>query len=278
MDVSHMFDRDDCPVVRTSGLSLIARSYTLRCDAKQAESCFEGLERAMAAVDTIQVGSFFPGPFVKGIQPRYLESLQREGVPVVSTLAVQRLRINTDSCRFIAEADFNALAEERKLKPGDVVLTMDGGTSIGKPAFFDMDQEYTVDSHVAILRPEGFEPLALMYLLASPLGQIQFERAESGASGQTAVTEEDVRRFVFPRVEVERLSAMVGDLHRERQLIAEEAAALDRREQAVWDQFTNAILAGSTSKAVSRPTLPSPTDGGTRRPRGEQARRKRTHS
>lgn len=63
-----------------------------------------------------------------------------------------------------------------------------------------MECGFTVDSHVAVLRPCGISPVLLAYLLCSPMGQIQFQRAESGASGQTAVSEEDVRRFRFPRV------------------------------------------------------------------------------
>jgi hypothetical protein len=94
--------------------------------------------------------------------------------------------------------------ENRKLRDGEVVLTTDGGTSIGKAAVFMMpktdegepvDYGFTVDSHVAILCPFGKSPPLLAYLLGSPMGQLQFQRAESGASGQTAVSEDDVRRF-----------------------------------------------------------------------------------
>jgi hypothetical protein len=81
-----------------------------------------------------------------------------------------------------------------------VLLTVDGGTSIGKPVLFDLSGDWAVDSHVAILRPVGLDAALLVYLLASPLGQLQFQRAESGASGQTSVTETDLRRFRFPHL------------------------------------------------------------------------------
>ena len=137
---------------------------------------------------------------------------------MVNTLpaGIERLQLNREACRYISEEDFDLLADERKLKKGDVLLTMDGGTSIGKPVYFDLDEDYTVDSHISILRPEGIEPLVLVYLLASPLGQLQFQQAESGASGQTAVTEEDIRRFVFPKVQTKILKQHVNELHKER--------------------------------------------------------------
>lgn len=102
-------------------------------------------------------------------------------------------------CRYITEEDFDDIPENRRLKRDDVLLTMDGGTSIGKTAVFNFTGNYTIDSHVAILRPHGISAKALAYLLASPLGQLQFKKAESGASGQTSVTEDDLRRFVFPK-------------------------------------------------------------------------------
>jgi hypothetical protein len=242
MAVSISWKRDKTPVVRTGSLKLVAQSYTLRCDAKQAEKCFLDFTRAMSRIDVVQLGLFFPRPFMKGHQPQYLETLEPDGVPVVNTLAIQRLRINTEACRYITQEDFDALPDDRKLKNGDVLLTMDGGTSIGKPVYFDLEDDYTVDSHVAILRPEGIAPLALVYLLASPFVQLQFQQAESGASGQTAVTEEDIRRFVFPKVDAERLTRLVSALHTEHMSIQLDSAELDRREEEAWRKFNKALL------------------------------------
>lgn len=245
MALTTPWERDKTPVARAGSLRLVAQSYTLRCDAKQAEKCFHDFRRAMSRIEIVQLGSYFPRPFVKGAQPKYLESLDPEGVAVVSTLAIQRLRIVTDACRYISQGDFDRLSEDRRLRPGDVLLTMDGGTSIGKPVLFDLDEDYTVDSHISILRPDGIAPLALVYLLASPFGQLQFQQAESGASGQTAVTEEDIRRFVFPRSHVERLAALVDGLHKERTAVEKEREALDRREDAAWKKFNEALLKGA---------------------------------
>jgi len=125
---------------------------------------------------------------------------------------------------------------------------MDGGPSIGKPVVFGLDGDFTVDSHVAILRP-NIEPRAVVYLLASSLGQIQFQRAESGASGQTSVTEEDVRRFRFPSLPADTFREVIERFDSERAEVARMRAELKKRERESLDQF-QAELA---SEAITRP-------------------------
>jgi hypothetical protein len=66
---------------------------------------------------------------------------------------------------------------------------------------------------------------------------LQFDRAESGASGQTAVTEDDIRRFMFPDVEMERLEDLVGELKRKRIQIHEQIEELKSRETTAWEEF-----------------------------------------
>ena len=232
---------DPRPVIMNTRLSIAARSHTLRCDAKQAERRFRDFDQFIRSVPHYQLGGVLPKSFVKGKQPQYLESIDPAGIPVVSTLAIQDLQIQVELCRYIADEDYQELEDERIPKMGDVLLTMDGGPSIGKPALFDLEGDYAVDSHIAILRPVGLSPQWLVYLLASPLGQVQFQRAESGASGQTGVTEDDVRRFLFPSVsdaEVSRIVALVDQERSEaRRLIAE----AERREEVGWQAVVEAM-------------------------------------
>lgn len=239
------FVRSSTPIVRTTKLSAVARSYTLRCDAKQAERRFVQFERMMTQIPYFYLGTYLPRPFVKGAQPQYLQTTEGEGVSVINTLSIQKMGINLDDCRMISEEDFKSLDEDKQLKPGDVLLTMDGGTSIGKPAIFDLEADFTVDSHVAILRPEGLAPRVLVYLLASPFGQLQFQQAESGASGQTSVTEEDVRRFRFPKIQLDVLESLVSDLDDVREHIRTQEQILRGQETAAWNQFNLAMLRGA---------------------------------
>lgn len=215
-------------------LAQIASTYTLRCDAKHFSDEFVQKDAATRSAAHFELGDFLPTPFAKGVQPAYLDLPGEDTVPVINTLSVQRLVIQESDCRHISKDDFDALDVERQLRMDDVLLTVDGGVSIGKTALFDKKSDFTVDAHVCILRPVGLEPLSLVYLLASPLGQYQFKRAESGASGQTAVTEEDIRRFVFPSSILARLDEVVEHIENERKLIQGELRLLTEREAAAW--------------------------------------------
>lgn len=230
------------PLAMKARLSSIAKSHTLRCDVKQSERRFSDFDRFMSSVEHFYLGEVLPKPIIKGSQPRYLESVDEDGVPVISTLAIQQLEIRRETCRLISYEDFEALEPSRTPQAGDVLLTVDGGTSIGKPALFNLEDDYAIDSHVAILRPVGLDPRFLVYLLASPLGQVQFHRAESGASGQTAVTEDDIRRFRFPVVDHDRIRAIVDDLEQQRASIADLMNQVARRQQEAWDAFDQAVM------------------------------------
>jgi hypothetical protein len=227
----------DSPKVFASSLSLISTNYAYRCDAKYADNSVRDVLAKVEKAGCFVLGDYLPQPFVKGIQPDYLDQSIDESVPVISTLAIQNLMINESDCRHITREDYDKLTDERKLKKGDVLLTVDGGVSIGKACLFDLDAEHTMDSHVVVLRPVGLSALALVYLLASPLGQMQFRRAESGASGQTTVTEDDVRRFVFPQALLSTIDKIAVQIETERRRIAKERARLLMKEIALWNSL-----------------------------------------
>lgn len=246
------------PICAKTRFSAIGTFPSLRCDAKQSDPRFDELVFLLKN-KVLLINEVLPDPFVKGKQPIYIEDESDEdGAFVISTLSVQNLRINYQACRKTPFASFEQLNDARKLRDGDVVLTMDGGTSIGKSAVFnraiakqelgfdddqDSDVYFTVDSHVAILRPKGISPEALVALLASPLGQLQFQRVESGASGQTAVSEDDIRRFHFPRLEANALEEAVGILNEG--ITAAKALEAEAELQRInaWGQFKLSLLA-----------------------------------
>jgi len=218
----------------TSSLSLIATNYAFRCDAKFADPAVLDVLKKVESAGYFMLGDYLPQPFVKGIQPDYLDQPTDDSVPIINTLAIQNLEIHEQNCRHIAREDFEALNNERKLREGDVLLTVDGGVSIGKPCLFNLNGDYSIDSHVVVLRPKGLSSLALVYLLASPLGQMQFRRAESGASGQTTVTEDDIRRFRFPSALLKSIDQTAAHIEAERQRIAAQRAKLQAEEMALW--------------------------------------------
>ncbi len=231
-----MFEKGNYPIRSIASLKKISEFHSLRCDAKQFESRYRELDELIGGADYFFLGDLLPEPLVKGIQPIYIDS--DDGIPVINTLSIQNLKINVKDCRYIAEEVYESILEARKLKKNDVLLTMDGGTSIGKPVLFEEEGEFTVDSHVAILRPKGITPRALVYLLASPIGQLQFNRSESGASGQTSVTEEDLRRFRFPQHVLSKIDEIASELDHKRHEIENEKEMLFQREIEAWNEFT----------------------------------------
>jgi hypothetical protein len=220
-----------------SSIRLIATNYALRCDAKFADEDVLAIDSRIRKGQFFELGEFLPLAFAKGIQPNYLDQASEDSVPVVNTLSIQNLSLNEENCRHITRDDFDELTEDRKLKRGDVLLTVDGGVSIGKPFLFDRDDDFSLDSHVVALRPTGISPLAVVYLLASPLGQTQFRRAESGASGQTTVTEDDIRRFVFPRSILKTIDQVAKKIEKERGQIATQRIELAKREVGLWQEL-----------------------------------------
>lgn len=222
----------------TSSLKLVATNYAYRCDAKFANKGDCDTLNGIQAKGSFRLGDFLPLPFVKGAQPESLDQPTDDSVPVINTLSIQNLSLNERDCRHISREDFDDLSDERRLKKDDVLLTVDGGVSIGKPYLFDRDGDFTVDSHVVVLRPSGLSPLALVYLLASPLGQMQFRRAESGASGQTTVTEDDVRRFIFPKSVLENIDALAKHIEGERRRINVARLALQSEEELLWTKLS----------------------------------------
>jgi hypothetical protein len=66
--------------------------------------------------------------------------------------------------------------------------------------------------------------------------------AESGASGQTAVTEEDVRRFKFPKIPFEDLECIINEIDKTRQEIAKERQLLLEKESQAWKQFFSGMV------------------------------------
>lgn len=234
MDLTTLLAPEPAPRVMVMTLADVARTPTLRFDAKQAEQRFRDMDAYLDSIDTFRVGDVLPSGIIKAGQPTYTEDIT--GTPVISTAAIQDMSLVREACRFTNEPNWGT-NDERKPIPGDILLTMDGGVSIGKPLLFELDEDFAVDSHVAILRPAGVDPALLAYLLASPLGQAQFQRAESGASGQTAVNEDDIRRMRLPLVTAAQADKAVKLLAAARAEAEQRRAEARAAEQQGWSDF-----------------------------------------
>lgn len=222
------------PRHKETDLHSIANNFYLRCDAKQFNDEYQALMK-LDDDEFVYLGDLLPNPLIRGSQPKYVT----DGVvSVINTLSIQKLQINVNDCRKITQDAFNMLEEARVLKKGDVLLTLDGGTSIGKSALFELDGDYTVDSHVAIIRnPVKISPKSLVYLLASPLCQMQFKKMESGASGQTSVTEDDLRRLIIPIQVLNNIESKTLMVDQRLLQIRDKRQALDIEEAEAWKEL-----------------------------------------
>ena len=54
-------------------LRIVATNYALRCDAKYADPRILAIEKKVRSAGAFELGEFLPEPFVKGIQPEYLD-------------------------------------------------------------------------------------------------------------------------------------------------------------------------------------------------------------
>jgi hypothetical protein len=72
---------------------------------------------------------------------------------------------------------------------------------------------------------------------------MQFRRAESGASGQTTVTEDDVRRFLFPKALLSSIDKIAGHIESERRRIAKQRARLIEEEDELWRSLDKLAVA-----------------------------------
>lgn len=79
MVVALLFPETKLPAALTMSLSSIAKSHSLRCDAKQGEGRFADFDKFINSVQFFYLGDVLPGAIVKGEQPRYLENARARG-------------------------------------------------------------------------------------------------------------------------------------------------------------------------------------------------------
>lgn len=188
-----------------NSLMNIANNYSLRCDAKQNQDYYRYILNILDSIDTIKLGDMIDGPFIKGRQPRYLNDDESYGIPVISTLAIQDLTINKDACKKIDTNDFEEMEDLLKPVNGDILVTLDGAVSVGKVAYFSLDDDYAIDSHIGIIRlQQNFDRELVALLLASELCQAQFRLYETGTGSKT-INEIDLRNILIPELKDEQI-------------------------------------------------------------------------
>lgn len=118
------------------------------------------------------------------------------GVPFLVIGNVRSGLLNFDDVRFVPETYFRELAPHRRPVWGDILYTVTG--SFGIPVFVSTDQEFCVQRHIAILKPDAATNARYMVHALSTSGV--FQQAASAATGtaQKTVGLASLRKITVP--------------------------------------------------------------------------------
>lgn len=101
------------------------------------------------------------------------------------------------SKKYYVKKDFTS--DERNLKKGDVLINSSGVGTAGRVTLFNLDGEFVVDSHIAIVRLDQKKiiPKYAMYALAK-LGFKTIEKMATGQSGQIELSPATINSLKIP--------------------------------------------------------------------------------
>ena len=137
-----------------------------------------------------------------------------EGVAFLTIGNITTGRLDFSGCRLVPNAYFQSLAPYRTPAKGDILYTVVGAT-YGRPAVVEVDRDFCVQRHIAILKPVAAMDLRfLVWLLASPLIYDQAARSTTGTA-QPTIALRPLRNFAAslpPLAEQHRIVAKVDAL------------------------------------------------------------------
>ncbi|NVH52243.1 restriction endonuclease subunit S [Photobacterium damselae subsp. damselae] len=148
----------------------------------------------------------------KGITPKYADSPTDNTFPVINQKCVRNFVIDFSLCR-LHDLSKRKIAEDKVLHKFDVLINSTGTGTLGRVAqYWGENQTITVDSHVAILRPdvEVIDPMYFGYLIKSK--QQIIETLFTGSTGQTELDKDAVNDLECVVVEDKETQQFIGSL------------------------------------------------------------------
>ncbi|MBR9706082.1 N-6 DNA methylase [Candidatus Pacearchaeota archaeon] len=99
--------------------------------------------------------------------------------------------------KHLAHKNFDV--DNRKLEIGDILINSTGVGTAGRVNYFDLTGDYTVDSHITIVRPDQNKiiPKIILYSLAY-IGFDVLEKMAEGQSGQIELSPETIKNLKIP--------------------------------------------------------------------------------
>src|SRR5690554_1097108 len=98
--------------------------------------------------------------------------------------------------------------ENSKVVFNDVLLNITGG-SIGRSCVVEMNEEFNVNQHVCIIRPNNeLDSNFLNYLLFSNFGQTQIRLGITGGNRE-GLNFENLKSFIIPKIDIKEQQSIV---------------------------------------------------------------------
>jgi type I restriction enzyme S subunit len=134
----------------------------------------------------------------RGRAPVYTDA---GGVPVINQRCVRWSGIDWQHLKFTTPEAFAKIDPRQRLRDGDVLWNSTGTGTIGRAAVFIAEQGYpqiTADTHVTIIRPQGFEPELLRYWILTDRVQRGLDTLHVGSTNQVELSRASVLGLRIP--------------------------------------------------------------------------------
>jgi len=135
----------------------------------------------------------------RGISPKYEDSDNRW---VINQKCVREGKLNT----FLARQHITEFGIDKRVKFGDVLVNSTGIGTLGRVAqVYEELENYTVDSHITIVRPNKRVEIDFFGLFLLGL-QSYFEQMGAGSTGQTELSRDSIANanFILPTIELQK--------------------------------------------------------------------------
>jgi len=165
----------------------------------------------------------------RGKGPKY--AMKETPLMVLNQKCVRWFKLDFSPARFIDRSQISAWNSERMLKPGDVLWNSTGTGTIGRACLFSSsERNCVVDSHVTIVRTSpSVLPKYLLYWIASPYVQDNFESLQTGSTNQVELSRKAVLETPIPTPPLEKQKQIVSRIDT---LFAEIDAGAEELKQA----------------------------------------------
>ena len=152
------------------------------------------------------------GNFIKGNLPKHEDKGGEAKI-----LQIRNITLNGDfDLTDILTAKSSSVPRNTKLKKGELIFVITGAT-IGKVAVFDLDEEVYLGGDMVKTDVKNVNPLYLLSVLLSPIGQMQINQHVTGATNKH-LSPEDIKsiKISLPPIEIQEEIAEKVNRRRER--------------------------------------------------------------